>query len=122
LSNLPTWPADLPYSFLVGTWQSTRTTKPVVSEMNAGTSRRRRKYSLEITNLRFTMQFQELENDLLKVFFETIGEGAAQFRMPLWNGAGFVLRTCAFRDGLPAGSWIGSSVVRYSFDLLVENL
>lgn len=106
--TLPVWPAGVPVRPIEGSFQVAETAPaPLTTDMNAGTTRSRRKYTLRVAKLGFSLFLTNAEAALLQTFHETtLGDGAARFTLSLpWRGA-FVTRVAKFAappSYLPAG-------------------
>lgn len=121
--TIPAWPVGLPYSPLVGTLQISRTAEaPVSSDMNSGTTRRRRKYSLRIAPMTFQIMLTNSQAATFKTFHETtLGDGAARFTLPIWFAGAFATKTAVFAEP-PSYDHIPPDAVKVSLSLLVEAL
>lgn len=121
--TLPAWPSTVPTGHVEGTFTVQATTAPPLStDMNAGTTRRRRKFTLRIASVSFDLLLSNAQAADLQSFHETtLGDGAARFTMALiWRGAS-VTRTAAFAAP-PAYRSVGPKMQRVSLSLLVEAL
>ncbi|WP_146090282.1 hypothetical protein, partial [Rhodoblastus acidophilus] len=101
---IPSWPA-INYAIQQGSWQCPELSlAPLTSDMNAGTTRRRNKYTLRISKMQFVVSMTSAQLEVFKSFyFSTLSNGAARFTMPIWNGSAYVTRACAFqKDKVPA--------------------
>jgi hypothetical protein len=119
---LPAWPA-IPYSPQVGTYQVERTAEaPISTEMNAGTTRRRRKFTLRIASVSMTLLMTNEEAETFREFHEdTLSDGAARFTMPVHFAGVFRTQTVLFAEP-PAYDHFIPGYVKVSFGLLVENI
>lgn len=121
---LPAWPvANIPSSPLVGTFQISRTTEaPIVSEMNSGTTRRRRKVSLRVAPISFELLMTNAQAAIFKEFHETtLGDGAARFTMPILFMGQYRTQDTVFAEP-PTYEHITQTHVKVGVSLLVENL
>lgn len=95
---------------------------PVRSEMNSGTTRARRKYSLRIAHMSFALRMSNAQVATFKAFHETtLGDGAARFTMPVLFAGASVTRTVQFTDP-PSYEVLGGGLNKVGVSLLVEAL
>lgn len=120
--TLAAWPS-IEYRPLTGSLKIAKTVEgPISSEMNSGTTRRRRKYSLRVAPVSFVLQLSNAEAAALKTFHEvTLGDGAARFTMPIYFAGAYVTKTCAFADP-PSYEHPAFNLVNVSLSLLVESI
>lgn len=121
---LSAWPS-INYKPQRGTWQITSLAlPPLSSDMNAGTTRRRQKYTLRITQMQFSLELKSSEFATFLTFYNsTLGCGSAQFTMSVWNGSAYVSRTVAFqKDKAPSVEEKAVGVMLVTLALDVENL
>ena len=123
MTILPTWPSSVPLLPLRDSVNVVQTAEPpLVSEMNSGTTRRRRKFTIHIAKMQFTLVLTAVQAQYLQSFYEaTLGDGAARFSIPLiWRGQN-ITRNCVFAQ--PIGfSEMTPNQQRVSVSLLIENL
>jgi hypothetical protein len=121
--SLPDWPATVAYAVQQGSWKVQQRHNPNLrTEMNAGTTRRRRKYTLRVAKMTFDIVMNAAQRALFEEFYDDdLGDGAARFTMPVWDGDAYVTRTCTF-NAPPQYSEYAHLTVRVSFDLMVEEL
>ncbi len=123
--TLPAWPSNVNYKPSRDSWQCQQDAHaPLASEMNAGTTRRRNKYTLRIAKMSFDVEMNATELAAFWTFFRaTLGNGAARFTMLVWDGSAYVSRTVAFQKGFtPARRMIAVNIASVSFALDVESL
>lgn len=123
--SLPSWPVGLPQEALLGTWAISEAHAPNLStDMNAGTSRARRRYSLAVSRVQFEMIFSGAQlADFWTFYYDDIASGAARFTMPVWDGATYVTRTVRMKSATgPGAREFAPDRTRLAFDLLVESL
>lgn len=120
---LPAWPDSLPSSPLLGTLQIGRTVEPpLMSEMNSGTTRSRRKYSLRIAPVSMAVLMTNEQAAALKTFHETtLGDGAARFTMPMFFAGTVATRNVKFADP-PGFDHMTQQHCKVMLSLLVEAL
>ena len=120
---LPAWPSECNSWALLGSWQVAQMDNaPLTSDMNAGTTRSRRKYTMRITPMSFTLVFPDSELSAFKTFHaETLSAGSARFTMPVWDGTAYVERTVKFKSP-PKMSEFAFGRTLVTIDLLVESL
>lgn len=110
-STPETWPVGLPYQAQKD-WALERIHLPALrSEMNAGTERVRRKYSVRLAVAQFSIWLTAAQCKTLQAFVEdTLNDGAKRFNMPVWNFNEYVTRTCQFLENYPVfGQQVGFS-------------
>lgn len=117
------WPAGLPYAAQMGSWRIAERHGPnVFSQMNAGTTRARRKFSLRVARMRFDIAFTASQLATFIDFYnDDLGDGAARFNMSVWDGGAYVTRVCKFAAA-PEYSEYAHLMTKVTFDLLVESL
>lgn len=123
---LPTWPA-INYKPQLGSFQQSQLANPGLrTEMNAGTTRQRRKFTMRIAVQKVVIWLKASELATFVTFYETtLGDGTARFTMPVWNGAAFVTRTVALNatDGVSyAPVSTVAQLTAVGMTLQVENL
>ena len=124
MTTLPAWPA-IKYAPLRDSFQQSQVTNPAIrTDMNSGTTRQRRKYTMRIAIQKFTIRFCNTDIATFNTFYETtLGDGCARFTMSVWNGSVFVTRNVAFKaDTPPTYGVSGLTHQDVSMTLLVENL
>ena len=93
------WPAGVPYAPLANSFQGTAFRAPDVTEMEDGPRRQRRRSTLTIATLRFTIRMSNAE---FAIFKNWVGimlvDGTLPFNMAVWSGETFVFKTCRFRE------------------------
>lgn len=121
--SLPMWPAGLPHGPLRGSFKVTQATQPSLrSEMNAGTTRNRRKTTLRISRASVVFVFTNEQLDAFRAFHEIeLGEGAARFNMPIVFGGREIVRTVLIVDP-PAYDPMTRGRTRVALSLAVEAL
>lgn len=112
------WPAGVPYAPLANSFQGTPFHAPDTTDMEEGPQRRRRRETLDIGTLRFSIRMSNAEFDIFKswVKFDLVG-GTLPFTMPVWAGSDFVDRTCYFRE--PYGDNPGQGL-RHRVSLVID--
>jgi hypothetical protein len=121
--TIPAWPAGVPQTALRGSIEVPQTAEPPLrSDMNSGTTRQRRKYSLRIARYSMKIVMTSAQCATFRTFHETtLGDGAARFTMDLsFNGA-IVNRTCQFVEP-PRYSPLGPGNMEITLSLRVEAL
>lgn len=93
------YPAGLP--FMPIGWEVPEAARPnLESEMNAGVVRQRRQFTVAIGQVPMTLFMELGQFELWKRFHgDTLGNGAARFEMPVWNGLRVANRTVQIRNG-----------------------
>lgn len=77
---MPAWPGSLPQVPLLGTYSEAPKTNLVVSSMDYGPSKRRRRTTASIKEAKFMMRMTSSQFDTFETFFEdTLGDGAESF-------------------------------------------
>lgn len=120
---IPAWPSTVPSCPIDGTVQVTETAPaPLRTEMNAGTTRVRRKYTVRIARMSFMLSLTNAQAAALQTFHDvTLGDGAARFTVGLLWRAATVTRTCQFADS-PSYTPMGPQRQKVSISLLIESL
>ena len=121
--TLPVWPSAVPCNHIDGSMQVGATTgAPIASEMNAGTTRRRRKFTLRMAPVSFDLLVTNAQAATLQTFHETtLGDGSARFTLSfIWRGA-LVTRTAVF-TAPPAWRPAGPGKQRVALSFHVEAL
>lgn len=120
---LAAWPGAVGYAAQQGSWRVQQRHVPnIVTQMNSGTTRRRRKYTLRVARIQFDIVMNATELAAFNTFYDsTLGDGAERFTMNVWNGAAYVSRTCCF-EAPPQFNEYAHLMVKVSFDLRVESL
>ncbi|WP_131193724.1 hypothetical protein [Lichenihabitans psoromatis] len=119
---IPTWPTDVPYTPMTSGLTITQLANPLLStDMNAGTTRQRRKYTLRIAEMKLVIRMTPAQFASFHAFHQAIGDGAARFTMPVWNGSGYVTRTVQIKDQ-PDMSPLAFRARSVGFSLRIENL
>lgn len=120
---LPQWPADVPACPLLDTTQVQQTADaPIRTEMNAGTTRARRKFTLRIARMTFSLRMTNAQVVAFRTFHEeTLSDGAARFQMPILFAGTRRVETAQFAEQ-PAYDSLGGKLTRVSISLRVENL
>lgn len=122
--TIPAWPS-INYKALSGTWQLTGDAiAPLASEMNSGTTRRRNKYTLRVSEMTFKLVMTAAEVATFRTFVTTtLGNGAARFTMPVWDGTAYVNRTVSFAKGsMPTYDTFSYQMSGVGLKLEVESL
>lgn len=122
---IPVWPSTVNYKPSRESWRCEQDSDaPLSSDMNAGTTRRRNKFTLRIAKMSFDIEVDATEQAAFWAFYRsTLGNGAARFTMTVWDGAQYVSRTVAFQKGTtPARHMLGFNISAISIALEVENL
>lgn len=119
----PVWPVAVNHAPVQGSWKiAQKSAPPLESDMNSGATRRRNKYTMRIALVSFVLVMDAAEIVAFDAFYrDALGNGAARFDMPVWSGAGFVTRACAFHS-VPAYEQHGAFRQRVTIALKVENL
>ena len=123
--TIPVWPATVNYKPTRESWRCEQDSEaPLSSDMNAGTTRRRNKYTLRIAKMSFDIEGNATEQAAFWTFYRsTLGNGSARFTMTVWDGAQYVSRTVAFQKGTtPARRMLGFNIAAISLALEVESL
>jgi hypothetical protein len=123
--TLPVWPTTLPQQCVRGSWRVPEVHAPNSStEMNAGTTRSRRRYTLAVSRVQFDLVMNSAQlATFWGFYFNTIGSGAARFTMPVWNGAAYVNKTCRIKSATgPQLAEFAHLQSNISLELLVESL
>lgn len=123
--TIPSWPA-IPYASDNESFQQPQLTNPGLrTDMNAGTTRQRRKYTLQVTTQQIALVLTAAEWSTFCDFYEDdLGEGSARFTMPVWNGSEFVTCTVAIKTDVPVSMLPMEQTGRrrVGFTVLVENI
>lgn len=119
----PAWPAAVNHAPLQGSWKiAQKAAQPLESDMNSGATRRRNKFTLRIALVSFVLVMRADEVAAFDAFWrDVLGNGAARFDMPVWDGAAFVTRACAFHS-VPSYEQHGAFQQRVTLALKVESL
>ncbi len=121
--TIPAWPSDLPYQSQVSDFSDDQLDNPVLStDMNAGNTRQRRKYTLRISMQKLGIVLTAAQTLEFQAFHQSIGSGAARFTMPVWNGSAYVTRNVAIKDGIVAFSQFAFGQNKIVMTLRIENL
>jgi hypothetical protein len=123
--TLPVWPETLPQEAVLGSWQTAQMHAPhIATDMNAGTTRARRRHSLAVAGVQFEMLMSHAQLlTFWEFYFDDIGSGAARFTMPVWNGRAYVSKTVRIKSATgPGAREFSPDRTKISFDLLVESL
>lgn len=119
---IPSWPAGVPYETTATGYALPQLAgAPLMTEMNAGTVRQRRKYTLPVAEMKLSIRMTAAEFQLFRAFHASIGNGAARFTMPVWNGSAYVTRTAQIKDQ-PDMSTFAFRTREVAMSLRVENL
>ena len=120
---IPSWPDGLPYASQVGDYAMSQLANPPLrSDMNSGTTRQRRKYTMRIAIQKLGIVMSADETQVFHAFHaDTLGDGAARFTMPVWNGSAYVNRTVAIKDG-PSETQFAVGQNKIALTLMIENL
>lgn len=121
--TIPAWPSTVPYNPTWGSYKIERTAdEPLVTDMNSGTTRRRRKYSLRIAPVLMTIPMTDAQAVAFRLWHEaTLMDGVSRFTMPVYFGGSYVTRT-AVLAAPPSYDHVAPNYVNVSLSLLVENL
>lgn len=96
---LPGWPTIVPYASQTDDLAISQFAEPpLATEMNAGTIRQRRKYTLRISEVTVALVMSRPQFQAFRTFHAGLGDGAARFTMPVWNGTEYVTRTVQIKD------------------------
>lgn len=120
---IPSWPTDIPSCPLLDSVQVQQTAEaPIRTEMNAGTTRARRKFSLRVARVSFPIVMKNDEVVNFRLFHErTLGDGAARFTIPILFAGARVIRTAQFAEQ-PSYEPAGSGRTKVNISLRVESL
>jgi len=120
--TIPAWPS-VNYAPLAGSWSCADINGPLKSDMNAGATRQRNKYTLQISVVQFDVVMTAAEVAAFRAWYQTtLGNGAARFSMQVWNGSAYVSRSCAFHD-VPKYQQLGMAAAqKVTFQVKVEGL
>lgn len=121
--TIPAWPTDLPSCPIMDSLRINQTADgPIRTDMNAGTTRARRRVSLRIAQMSLSLRMTSAQVTTFKTFHEqTLGDGAARFTMPVLFVGGKVTRTVQFADQ-PSYQMLGGGRWRIDLSLRVEAL
>lgn len=121
--TVPAWPESLNTWAIRNSWSiSQLDNPPLVSEMNAGNTRQRRKFTMRISMITFQMVFTSAELPDFRTFYDvTLSSGASKFTMPVWDGTAYVSRSMKFRTP-PKFSEFAFERTLVTFDVAVESL
>jgi hypothetical protein len=100
---IPTWPVDVPTEPLRDSYANTPwAPAPIVTEMEGGNTRVRRRPGDDVSLVSQTVRMKTAQLSAFKAWFkDTIGGGAGRFSAPVWNGEGYVTKTCQFNLSQP---------------------
>jgi hypothetical protein len=93
------WPDDVPHEPLANSFQGEPFRAPYSTEMEDGNFRQRRRSTLRVATLRFSVRMPNEAFDVFDAWVEgDLVEGTLPFLMPVWKGGQYVTRTCRFRE------------------------
>lgn len=121
--TIPAWPTGVPYCPIMDSVQIAQTSEPPLrTEMNAGTTRARRKYSLRIARVGFSLRMTNAQLATWRTFHDTtLGDGSARFTMPILFAGASVTKTVQIVEP-PSYSRLGGGFTRVNLSLHVESL
>ncbi|CAO4179408.1 Phage tail protein [Methylorubrum aminovorans] len=97
------WPANLTYSVSQQAYAVQALGQaPLASPMQSGKIRQRPQYTLRISRVAYGWEFKAAELGVFRNFIaSTLGEGAAEFTLPLWieSAQAYQTRTVMIREG-----------------------
>ena len=121
--TIPVWPAGLPYASTNTDFGIDELDNPVLeTEMNSGTVRQRRKYSISITLMKLGIEMSNAQLAVFDAFYASIGNGAARFSMPVWKAGAYVNRNVSIVGGKVGKSQIAVSYQKVMMTVRIENL
>ena len=121
---IPAWPNGLPYASAYAGFSVDQIANPVLrTEMNSGVGRQRRTSTARITTMKVSIEMTGAQAAVFDAFHASIGDGAARFTMPVWNGgAGYVFRAVQIDQGKVTKTQLGVDDQAVAFTLRVEAL
>lgn len=121
--TIPVWPAWLPYASSYAGFSVEQAASPALrTEMNAGTSLQRRTSTLRITVMKVAIEMTGAQEGDFDAFHAALGDGAARFNMPVWNGSAYVSRNVQIDEGKVSKTQLGPSIKSIAFTIRVEAL
>jgi hypothetical protein len=121
---LSTWP-DVPSQPQVDGFQQTPWSAPaIVTEMNGGNSRSRRRPGDNVTALLQRIRMTDSQLATFESWFsETLGGGAGRFTMDVWTGAAYENKVCQFNLSQPVQyAYVADDITDVVMQLKVFNV
>ncbi len=89
--------------------------------MNAGTTRQRRTSTIRNGVQKLAIEMSPDQVAAFDAFHASLGDGAARFTMPIWDGVDYEPKTVAIVLGKVSKSQIGVDTQSVSFQVRIEN-
>jgi hypothetical protein len=116
------WPTDLPFCPMLSTQQVADMPATTLTEMNAGTTRARRKYSAPMSRMGFALRMTSAQAVAFRSFHEsTLEDGALAFTMPIAFAGVLRTETVQFAEP-PSYAALGPGQTRVTISLRVRSL
>ena len=96
--SIAQWPSGVPYQPLSGNIQMDPYRAPLITEMEDGPTRQRKRGTMNIATMGFTLRMSYTAFAIFKPWLRTtLVDGTLSFEMSVWGSSGaFVTRTCRF--------------------------
>lgn len=118
------WPGTVPHQPLRQPWDVGRLHEPnLATQMNAGTTRQRRRFSLNVSNVSMAIVMNSTQLAAFFTFYKTtLSNGSQRFNMQVYTGAAYASKVCSFDPQRPPQlAEHAFQQTRVSFALLVED-
>ncbi|MFC7399594.1 hypothetical protein ACFQU1_20485 [Chelatococcus sp. GCM10030263] len=101
---LPSWPASVPSKPQLSSWSIDQLARPLLeTDMDGGNVRARRKFVDVIAQMPYAIVMSATQYAAFKAFLLTdLGQGAAEFTMPVYTGTGCESKTVRIIGGANA--------------------